>query len=93
MPAMSSIEPAIREGIRINGRVLSLEFFAPVTREVLGQRDVRHRNVEPVALLELQVSQEEITVAFLIQDRDLHGVHTGRQDGFRDEGEYLISFR
>ena len=46
----------------------------------MRQRDVRDADVEPVVLLQLEVAQEQLAVAGVVDHRDFHRVQALRQD-------------
>jgi len=71
--------------IVVERRVRALHLLLCAGRVVLGDREVRHAEVEAIARLELQVAKVKCAVAFLIEHRDLDRVCARRQHFLGDE--------
>ena len=63
-----------------SGRIATGRNGAPGV-DGLGEGQVGQTHEEPVVAIELEIAQEELAVAFLVEDGDLDGVETvGQQD-------------
>ncbi len=78
-------ELRVGRGVEVVRAVLALQQLDRAVRVVARQGQIGHADVEPVLVLELDVAQIQLAVAFLVEHGHLDGVHARRQDLLRDE--------
>ena len=78
-------EATVGRGIEVARCIRTLQRLGRAVRARLGERDVRHADVEPVVALELEVAQVQRAVARVVEQGHFDRVCAVRQDFLGDE--------